>query len=58
MHHHTELINSPNNPAPRFSHYENVARTMSSREIAKVTGKRHDNVKRTIEDLAALLGKS
>ena len=46
-------INSPNNPAPRFSQSENVARTMSSREIAKVTGKRHDNVKRTIEELAA-----
>ena len=53
MHHHTELINSPNNLAPRFSQSQNVARTMSSREIAKVTGKRHDNVKRTIEDLAA-----
>lgn len=33
MHHHTELINSPNNPAPRFSQSENVARTMSSIEL-------------------------
>lgn len=53
MHQHTESINSPNNLAPRFSQTQNVARTMSSREIANVTGKRHDNVKRTIEDLAA-----
>lgn len=29
MHHHTELINSPNNPAPRFSQSENVARNSS-----------------------------
>ena len=53
MHSSVNTGNSPNNPAPRFSQSENVARTMSSREIAKVTGKRHDNVKRTIEDLAA-----
>ena len=35
MHHHTELINSPNNPAPRFSQSENVARgvSMSSLEL-------------------------
>ena len=29
MHHHTELINSPNNPAPSFSQSENVARNSS-----------------------------
>jgi phage regulator Rha-like protein len=50
----SNLVNPPNNVATRFSNSENVSRsTMSSREIANVTGKRHDNVKRTIEDLAA-----
>jgi phage regulator Rha-like protein len=40
--------------ATHFLQSQNVSRTtMSSREIASVTGKRHDNVKRTIEDLAA-----
>ncbi|WP_281691028.1 Rha family transcriptional regulator [Pseudomonas sp. PARCl1] len=39
--------------APQNANHDSVARTMSSREIANVTGKRHDNVKRTIEDLAA-----
>lgn len=35
--------------ATRFTHSQNVSRTtMSSREIANVTGKRHDNVKRNI----------
>lgn len=39
-------------PAPQNGSYENVAR-MSSREIAEVTQKRHDNVWRTIESLHA-----
>ncbi|MBV4480544.1 phage antirepressor KilAC domain-containing protein [Pseudomonas khavaziana] len=38
---------------PRFPQSQNVARTMSSREIADLTGKRHDNVKRTIDSLVA-----
>ena len=52
MHQHTESINTPNISAPRFSQSENVARKMSSVEISKLTKKRHDNVKRLIEDLA------
>lgn len=41
--------NTPQSVATRFSNSENVSRTtMSSREIANVTGKRHDNVKRDI----------
>lgn len=45
MHHHTELINSPNNPAPRFSQSENVARgvSMSSLELVEfINSKRKD----------------
>lgn len=44
---------STNHPAPRMELSENVARhvKMSSREIAELVGKRHDNVKRTIETL-------
>jgi phage regulator Rha-like protein len=40
-------------PAPRNASYENVARTMSSQEIADLVGSRHDSVKRAIERLAA-----
>lgn len=37
----------PTMPALRFAIGENVARTMSSREMSELTGKRHDSVKRT-----------
>ncbi|WP_197674171.1 MULTISPECIES: phage antirepressor KilAC domain-containing protein [unclassified Pseudomonas] len=40
------------NHAPRFSASQNVARTMSSREISDLVESRHDNVKRTIERLS------
>ncbi len=42
----------PTIPAPRLAIGENVARTMSSREMSELTGKRHDSVKRTIGTLA------
>lgn len=54
MHSHQTLINTPPR-APRFANYENVARTMSSREIANLTGKRHPDVKRDIQTMAAEL---
>jgi hypothetical protein len=48
----TTNIKPPANVATRFQDSSNVSRTMSSVEISKLTKKRHDNVKRLIEDLA------
>jgi phage regulator Rha-like protein len=54
MHSHQTLINTPE-AAPRFQNEQNVARTMSSREIANLTGKRHPDVKRDIQTMASEL---
>jgi phage antirepressor YoqD-like protein len=48
MHTSNTDVQALKNPASHFSNHENVARKMSSREIANVTGKRHNNVKRDI----------
>lgn len=52
MHMQTQSVQALNRPAPQNANHDFVAR-MSSREIAEVTQKRHDNVWRTIESLHA-----
>ncbi|WP_177410349.1 phage antirepressor KilAC domain-containing protein [Pseudomonas sp. S5D5] len=47
-----QSVVNTNESAPRFSISENVARSMSSQEIADLVGSRHDSVKRAIERLA------
>lgn len=46
------IVNT-NESAPRFMQSQNVARKMSSREIAELTGKSHDNVLRDARILVA-----
>ncbi|WP_421549135.1 Rha family transcriptional regulator [Pseudomonas sp. QD4] len=47
--------NTPTNVAPRFQNSQNVARTMSSVEIAELTGKLHKNVLADIRSMLAEL---
>ncbi len=48
-----QSIVNTNESAPRFMQSQNVARKMSSREIAELTGKSHDNVLRDARVLVA-----
>ncbi|WP_267268538.1 Rha family transcriptional regulator [Pseudomonas protegens] len=55
MHSQPNSSNTPTNIAPRFQSSQNVARTMSSVEIAELTGKLHKNVLADIRSMLAEL---
>jgi len=57
MHTQQSHVQALNNPAPHFANHENVARTMSSKEIASVTRKAHKHVIRDIREMVADLEK-